>query len=103
MIRIGHGVIVAAAIVAGAAHAAAAEQVGVPACDAYLVQYDSCITTKIPEAQRAPHRKTVDDKRKGWIDYGNKNPSLKSSLEQTCKTTMTMTNMMLQQYGCELK
>src|SRR4029453_5577339 len=102
MIRIGH-VIVATAIVAGAAHATAAEQVGVPACDAYLIQYDTCITTKIPEAQRAPQRKTVHDKGKGGIEYGNKNPSLKSSLEQTCKTTMTMTNMMLQQYGCELK
>jgi hypothetical protein len=67
-----------------------------------VAEYEACINTKIPEDQRQFHRKILDEKQKGWIEYVNAYPSLKSSLEQTCNTTMTVTNMTLLSYGCSL-
>jgi hypothetical protein len=103
MVRIGWYVVVAAAVFVGTPTPKAAEQVGIPSCDTFLAQYEACIDTKIPEAQRAFHRKTVEEKRKGWIEYGNKFPSLKSSLGETCKSTMTLIAVMLEPYGCSVQ
>lgn len=97
------GIIAVAAFAVAVTTAHAADPIGVAACDRYLAEYEACINSKIPEGQRAVHRKTLDERRKGWTEYGNTYPSLKSTLEQTCKNWMTVTNMTLLSYGCSLQ
>jgi hypothetical protein len=104
MVRIGCCVVVA--VLSGAADANAAEQVGVPTCDAFLTQYEACINTKMPQDVRALHQKEVDQWRKRWIEAGIKDPSFKKSplgLEGVCKNTRTLTAVMVEMFGCSFQ
>jgi hypothetical protein len=103
MFRVVSCVGLTAIIVAGSAGAVVAQEVGVPACDSYLSQYEACINSKVPESLRAHHRTEVDNWRKRWIDYGNKNPSLKSSLDGACKNAMMLSSVVVEQFGCTMK
>jgi hypothetical protein len=66
---------------------ARAQNVGIAACDDFLTKYDTCVTSKMPEAQRATYKAQLDQTRKAWLDMA-KNPSAKSTMEQSCKQTM---------------
>jgi hypothetical protein len=81
---------------AGPAHA---QSTGVAACDDFLQKYDVCVTSKLPEAQRATYKAQLDQTRKTWIDMA-KNPSAKSTMEGTCKQTMDAMKASLQSFGC---
>lgn len=73
--------------------------IGVPACNRYVAEYEACINSRIPEDKRSSNGKILDEKQKDWTVCVNTNPQLKSSLEQTCETTMIVTNVMLSPYG----
>ena len=105
MTRIGCCVVVTAAVLAGTADAGAAEQVGVPTCDAFLTQYEACINSKIPQDVRALHQKEVDQWRKRWIELGTKNPSFKSSLGlgEICKNTRMLSTPIVEMFGCSFQ
>ena len=82
--------------VAGPAHA---QSTGIAACDEFLQKYDTCVTSKLPEAQRATYKAQLDQTRKMWLDMA-KNPSAKSTMEGTCKQTMDAIKTSLQSFGC---
>ena len=82
--------------VAGPAHA---QSTGIAACDEFLQKYDTCVTSKLPEAQRATYKAQLDQTRKMWVDMA-KNPSAKSTMEGTCKQTMDAIKTSLQSFGC---
>jgi hypothetical protein len=65
---------------------ARAQSTGIAACDDFLQKYDTCVTSKLPEAQRATYKAQLDQTRKMWLDMA-KNPSAKSTMEGTCKQT----------------
>jgi len=93
-----------AAGIAGAAlligvTAANAQSTGIAACDEFLTKYDTCVGSKIPEAQRATFKTQIDQTRKAWVDMA-KNPSTKATMESTCKQTMDATKASLTAYGC---
>jgi hypothetical protein len=79
--------------------AANAQSTGIAACDEFLTKYDACVGSKIPEAQRATFKTQIDQTRKAWIDMA-KNPSVKTTMEATCKQTMDATKASLTAYGC---
>jgi hypothetical protein len=104
MMRTGCCVVVTVAVLAGAG--GAAEQVGVPNCDAFLTRYEACINTKMPQNVRALHQKEVDQWRKRWIEAGTKDPSFKSSplgLGEVCKNTQTLATPMVEVFGCSFQ
>jgi hypothetical protein len=78
---------------------ARAQSTGVAACDDFLQKYDTCVTSKLPEAQRATYKAQLDQTRKMWLDMA-KNPSAKSTMEGTCKQTMDAMKTSLQSFGC---
>ena len=78
---------------------ARAQSTGIAACDEFLQKYDTCVTSKLPEAQRATYKAQLDQTRKMWVDM-SKNPSAKSTMEGTCKQTMDAIKTSLQSFGC---
>ena len=79
--------------------AAHAQSTGIASCDDFLTKYDACVSSKVPEAQRAMLKTQIDQTRKTWIDLA-KNPSTKASMESTCKQTLDATKASLTAYGC---
>ena len=105
-ITLEHAQSVAALALAGAAlltiavaGPARAQSTGIAACDDFLQKYDTCVTSKLPEAQRATYKAQLDQTRKMWVDMA-KNPSAKSTMEGTCKQTMDAIKTSLQSFGC---
>jgi len=92
-------VIGAALLAIVAAATAHAQDTGIAACDEFLTKYNTCVTTKLPEAQRAMYKTQLDQTRKMWVDLA-KNPATKSTMEATCKQTMDAIKTSLQAYGC---
>src|SRR5262245_6479486 len=90
--------IIGMALLAGVT-TAHAQSTGIAACDDFLTKYDSCIVSKVPEAQRAMYKTQIDQTRKVWIDM-SKNPSTKATMEATCKQTLDATKASLTAYGC---
>jgi hypothetical protein len=76
-----------------------AQSTGIAACDEFLTKYDVCVSSKVPEAQRAMYKTQIDQTRKTWIDL-SKNPASKASMESTCKQTLDATKASLTAYGC---
>src|SRR5262245_58947870 len=93
--RLCHG----AALLAIATAPAHAQSTVIAACDEFLTKYDACVTSKLPEAQRATYKAQLDQTRKTWVDM-SKNPATKSTMEATCKQTMDAMKTALQGYGC---
>ncbi len=79
--------------------AAHAQQVGVPVCDDFLTKYEACVTTKIPAAQQATFKSSLDQTRKAWADAA-KNPTAKAALESSCKQTADQLKQTLAAYNC---
>ena len=88
-----------AALLVSMTAAAHAQSTGIAACDNFLAKYDTCIASKLPEAQRAMYKSQFDQTRKMWLDL-SKNPATKSTMETTCKQTMDAIKTSLQAFGC---
>jgi hypothetical protein len=89
----------AATVLACAATGAAAQQVGIAVCDDFLTKYETCVGTKVPAAQQATFKASLDQTRKAWIDAA-KNPAAKTALESSCKQTADQFKTSLAAYGC---
>jgi hypothetical protein len=89
----------AGAVLLAGVTAASAQSTGIAACDEFLIKYDACVGSKIPEAQRAMYKTQIDQTRKAWIDMA-KNPSAKATMEASCKQTIDATKASLTAYGC---
>ena len=88
-----------AALLAIATATANAQSTGIKTCDDFLAKYDTCVTSKLPEAQRATYKAQLDQMRKSWVDM-SKNPATKSTMEASCKQSMDAMKASLQAYGC---
>lgn len=80
---------------------AAADHIGVPECDAFLTAYENCVTTKVPEAQRATFQTGVRTWRAEWKKLAD-NPQTKAGLVQACKRQHELQRTALKAYGCTL-
>ena len=89
------GVLAVVSLSAGAM----AQSTGVAACDDFLKKYETCVTTKVPDAQRAIFKGQLDQTRKMWSDMA-KDASTKAALDSTCKQSATQMSAALQGFGC---
>jgi hypothetical protein len=94
--------IVMAAAFACAATGAMAQDTGIPVCDDFYKQYEACITTKMPEAQRATFKQQLDSAR-AQIRAAAGNPGARAQLEQSCQMQKTQMTQALKPMGCEFK
>jgi hypothetical protein len=89
----------AAAVLAHGATGAAAQQVGIAACDDFLAKYETCVSGKVPAAQQSTFKASIDQTRKAWIEAA-KSPQAKAHLESACKQAADQVKASLTPYGC---
>ena len=77
----------------------AAQTVGIAACDDFLKKYEACVTSKVPDAQRATFQSQLDQIRKAWTDAA-KNASTKATLDSGCKQTGDQMKAAMSSFGC---
>lgn len=75
------------------------EKIGVPECDDFIAKYDACVSSKVPEAQRAQYKSAVDQWRASWKKLAE-NPATKGTLAAACKLAATQQEAALKSYGC---
>jgi hypothetical protein len=80
--------------------ASTGDKIGVPECDDYLAKYESCVSSKVPEAARAQYETTLAQTRKSWRDLAA-NPQTKASLAAACKTATESARATMKSIGCE--
>ena len=85
---------------APASTASAGDKIGVPECDDYLAKYETCVSSKVPEAARAQYETTLAQTRKSWRDLAA-NPQTKASLAQACKMATESARTSMKSMGCE--
>ena len=75
------------------------DKIGVPECDDFIAKYDACVSSKVPEAQRAQFKSAVDQWRSSWKKLAD-NPATKGTLASACKMAAEQQEAALKQYGC---
>jgi len=78
---------------------ASSEQTGVSECDNFLNAYESCISTKVPEAQRAQFQTIMTNWRTEWKRLAA-DPQTKAGLVTACKTHMETARTQMKAYNC---
>jgi hypothetical protein len=80
--------------------ASSGEKIGVPECDDFIAKYDTCISSKVPEAQRAQYKSTIDQWRSSWKKLAG-NAATKGTLAAACKQAAAQQEAALKSYGCK--
>lgn len=75
-------------------------EIGVPECDEYIKKYEACIMSKVPEAQRAMYKPTLEQMRSSWKQAAS-NPQTKAALASGCKTATETAKQSLSAFSCE--
>lgn len=76
------------------------DEIGVPECDEYIKKYEACIMSKVPEAQRALYKPTLEQMRSSWKQAAS-NPQTKAALASGCKTATETAKQSLSAFSCE--
>jgi cyclophilin family peptidyl-prolyl cis-trans isomerase/HEAT repeat protein len=79
--------------------AATAENIGVTECDAFIVKYNACVSSKVPETARAQYKSTIDQWRTAWKKLAD-NPKTRGALADACRQAASQQEAALKQYGC---
>lgn len=89
----------AAALLVVANMPSLAQETGIPACDAFYRDYEACVGTRVPEAQRATFRQSLDQGRAS-IRQLSGNAQARPQLEQMCQQQKAQMTQALSAYGC---
>jgi hypothetical protein len=79
---------------------ALAQDIGVPACDAFYKSYELCVMTKMPEAQRATFKQQIDAT-KNAMRQAATNSAARPQLEQSCTLQKEQLKQSLANLGCQ--
>jgi len=71
----------------------------VPECDQFIAAYDACVSSKVPEAQRAQYKTAVEQWRSSWRKLAG-NPTTKATLASACKQSAESARASMKTYGC---
>lgn len=78
---------------------ATAEKIGVEECDTYIAAYENCVTSKVPEAQRAQYQNSLSQLRSSWKKLAD-NPATKGSLAAACKSAHESAKASMKSFNC---
>ena len=76
-----------------------ANEIGIEECDAYIRNYEACLTDKVPEDKRDTLRATLDEQRRGWqasVTAGEDQAGIK----RQCQSAIETAKRSLAEYGC---
>lgn len=76
-----------------------AQEIGIPACDTFFRDYEACVTARVPEAQRATLRQSLDQSRSNMRQMAG-SPQARPQLEQMCQQQKAQMSQAMQAYGC---
>ena len=79
--------------------ASTGDKIGVAECDDFISKYEACVTGKVPAAQQANFKSSIETWRKSWKDLAA-NPATKGTLASVCKTSLDQAKTSLASYGC---
>ncbi|MFL6337009.1 MAG: hypothetical protein ACJ754_27220 [Pyrinomonadaceae bacterium] len=79
--------------------ASTGEKIGVAECDDFITKYEACVTGKVPAAQQAAFKSSIEQWRSSWKKLAD-NPSTKGTLASVCKSTMDTAKTSLSSFGC---
>ena len=74
-------------------------KIGVPECDDYLAKVDACVSSKVPEAQRAQYKAAMETSRKAWQQAAS-TPQGKAGLAAACKQATEAAKTLYKAYNC---
>jgi len=78
---------------------ASGDKVGVAECDEYIQKVETCLASKVPEAQRATYKSTLDTMRTTWKKAAE-TPQGKAGLAQGCKMALDQAKASMGSFGC---
>lgn len=87
------------AATAASTTASAGDKIGVAECDDFITKYEACVTGKVPAAQQAAFKSSIEQWRKSWKDLAA-NPQTKPTLTSVCKTQLDQSKASLSSFGC---
>jgi len=76
-----------------------AEKIGIEECDSYLTAVDNCVSSKVPEANRAQYRQALNTSRTEWKRMAD-NPQTRGTLASICKTALANARTQFKAYNC---
>ena len=76
------------------------EKIGIAECDDFIAKYEACVNSKVPEAQRAQYKPTLEQWRSSWRSLAS-NPQTKGTLAGVCKTSLEQAKASMKSYGCD--
>ena len=79
--------------------ASTGEKIGVAECDDFIAKYEACVTGKVPAAQQAAFKSSIEQWRSSWKKLAD-NPSTKGTLVSVCKSTMDTAKTSLASFNC---
>ena len=81
------------------ATAPAGDQVGIVECDNFINAYETCVSSKVPEAGRANLRASVATWRTEWKKLAD-DPQTRGSLAAACQRQRELTMTSMKAYNC---
>ena len=75
------------------------EKVGIAECDNFITAYETCVSSKVPEAARANLKASVATWRTEWKKLAD-NPQTRGTLAAHCKTQRETTMTAMKAYNC---
>lgn len=89
----------AASTPAGTSTASTGEKIGVAECDDFIAKYEACVSGKVPAAQQATFKSSIEQWRSSWKNLAA-NPQTKGTLASVCKSSLDQAKTSLASYGC---
>ena len=75
------------------------DKVGIAECDNFITAYETCVSSKVPEAARASLKASVATWRTEWKKLAD-NPQTRGTLAAHCKTQRETTMAAMKAYNC---
>lgn len=89
------------ALLAGAIPAVAQDvSTGVPVCDTFVTNYQACVSTRVPEAQRQMFASQITQMRATWRELAQTQEG-RTHLEAACRQQADQMRQGLAQLGCQ--
>jgi hypothetical protein len=80
--------------------ASTGDKIGVAECDEYIEKYEACLNEKVPEAQKATFKSSLDTMRKSWKDAAS-TPAGKDAMKTGCKSALDQAKTSMASFGCK--
>jgi hypothetical protein len=81
------------------ANAPVAEKVGIAECDNFINAYETCVSSKVPEAARASLKTSITTWRTEWKKLAD-NPQTRGTLAAACTRQREQTIAAMKAYNC---